>query len=72
MDEEFRVRFRDPNGRELLSLPEPSAAGAIRHARVIERHHGTILAIVGPDGEVNWDEVRGMAEAMVRAMLPVG
>ena len=72
MDEEFRVRFRDPNGRELLSLPEPNAAGAIHHARVIEQHHGTILAIAGPDGEVSWDEVRGMAETMVRAMFPQG
>jgi hypothetical protein len=40
MDEEFRVRFRDPNGGGLLSLPEPSATGAIHHARVIEEHHG--------------------------------
>jgi hypothetical protein len=72
MDEEFRVRFRDPHGRQLLSLPEPSAAGAIRHARVIELHHGTILAIAGPDGEVSWDEVRAMAEGLVRTMLPTG
>jgi hypothetical protein len=66
MDEEFRVRFRDPNGRELLSLPEPNAAGAIHHARVIEQHHGTILTIAGPDGEVSWDEVCAMAEVMLK------
>jgi hypothetical protein len=66
MDEEFRVRFRDPNGRELLSLPEPNAARAIRHARIIEQHHGTILAIAGPDGEVSWHEVCAMAEVMLK------
>jgi len=69
MDEEFRVRFRDPNGRNVLSLPKQSAADAIRHARVIERHHGTILTIIEPDGEVSWDEVDAVAEVILNAQI---
>jgi hypothetical protein len=38
--EEFRIRYRDRDGRELLSMPKPTVAGAIRHARVIEQPHG--------------------------------
>jgi hypothetical protein len=68
--EEFRIRYRDPSGRELVSLPKPTVAGAIRHARVLEQHHGTILAIAGPGGEVSWDEVSALAEVMLKP--PVG
>jgi hypothetical protein len=68
--EEFRIRYRDPSGCELISLPKPTVAGAIRHARVIEQHHGTVLAIVGPDGDLSWDEVSALAEVMLKP--PVG
>jgi hypothetical protein len=68
--EEYRIRYRDRDGRELLSMPKPTVAGAIRHARVIEQHHGTVLAIVGPDGDLSWDEVEVLAEVMLKP--PVG
>jgi hypothetical protein len=68
--EEYRVRYLDRDGRELLSMPKPTVAGAIRRARVIEQHHGTVLAIVGPDGDLSWDEVSALAEVMLKP--PVG
>jgi hypothetical protein len=60
---DYRIRYRDLDGREQLSLPKPSPADAIQHARVIELHRGTILALVGSQGEVSWKEVLAMAEA---------
>jgi hypothetical protein len=66
MAEEYRIRYRDLEGRERLSLPKPSPVDAIHHARVIEMHRGTILAMVEPEGEVSWKEVLAAAEAAGR------
>jgi hypothetical protein len=64
--EEYRTRYRDPSGRELFSLPKPTLAEAIRHARVLELHHSTVLAVVGPAGEIRWEEAASQAEAAGR------
>jgi hypothetical protein len=64
--QEYRIRYRDPNGRDLVSMPKPTVAKAIQHARVLELHHGTILAVIGPKGEVSWDELVDLAEGQER------
>ena len=61
--EEYVVRYRDPSGRELVSLPKPTVAKTIHHARVLELRRGTILTIVGPEGEVSWVEMIELAES---------
>jgi hypothetical protein len=68
--EEYRIRYRDLDGREQLSLAKPSPADAIHHARVIALHRGTILAMVEPEGEVSWNEVLVAAEAAGRRGRP--
>jgi hypothetical protein len=66
MTEGYVVRYRDLDGGEADSPPFPSLAAAIRQGRLLEVHHCTILTVVGPVGEVTWDEVDALAEVMLK------
>jgi hypothetical protein len=61
--EEYRVRYRDPRGDEQRSPSKPTLAEAVRHAHVLELHRATILAVVGPAGELKWLEAIERAAA---------
>jgi hypothetical protein len=74
MTEIYRVRYFDPHTRrDMLSPPEATLGGAVRYARTLEQQRAFVIrAIVGTDGELDWDDAKRLADAAEKLKPPVG
>jgi hypothetical protein len=67
----YRVRFRDRQGREERSIPQPTLAAAVAHAGVIALHGGRALGIIGPDGEIPLAEAEELVSVATTLKPPI-
>ena len=67
-----RVRYLDPHTlREMLSPPEIGFVAAVRYTRTLEQQRGfAIRAIVGADGEFDWNDATALAETAEKPKPP--
>lgn len=62
MTDGYLIRYRDLFGVERQTAPDATLAAAVKHGRVLERHGGNVIGVVGPDGEKPWRKLDTLAE----------